>query len=55
MPTGGACKDLNHGFMLKQMVGTKLDVTKLLAPANPAAMPLLPPPADYGDLAAPDG
>jgi len=29
--------------MLKQMVGTKLDVTKLLAPATPAAMPPLPP------------
>ena len=39
-----AILDLNHDFMLKQMVGTKLDVTKLLAPATPAAMPALPNP-----------
>jgi phosphatidylserine/phosphatidylglycerophosphate/cardiolipin synthase-like enzyme len=39
-----AILDLNHDFMLKQMVGTKLDVSKLLAPATPAAMPPLPPP-----------
>ena len=38
-----AILDLNHDFMLKQMVGTKLDVTKLLAPKTPAAMPPLPP------------
>jgi phosphatidylserine/phosphatidylglycerophosphate/cardiolipin synthase-like enzyme len=38
-----AILDLNHDFMLKQMVGTKLDMTKLLAPAAPAAMPPLPP------------
>jgi hypothetical protein len=38
-----AILDLNHDFMLKQMVGTKLDVTKLQAPAASAAMPPLPP------------
>jgi phosphatidylserine/phosphatidylglycerophosphate/cardiolipin synthase-like enzyme len=38
-----AILDLNHDFMLKQMVGTKLDVTKLLAPKNRDAMPPLPP------------
>jgi phosphatidylserine/phosphatidylglycerophosphate/cardiolipin synthase-like enzyme len=38
-----AILDLNHDFMLKQMVGTKLDVTKLLAPKTPAAAPPLPP------------
>ena len=38
-----AILDLNHDFMLKQMVGTNLDVTKLLAPKTPAAMPPLPP------------
>jgi hypothetical protein len=38
-----AILDLNHDFMLKQMVGTKLDVSALLAPKTPAAMPLLPP------------
>ena len=38
-----AILDLNHDFMLKQMVGTKLDVTKLLAPKTPAATPPLPP------------
>jgi phosphatidylserine/phosphatidylglycerophosphate/cardiolipin synthase-like enzyme len=38
-----AILDLNHDFMLKQMVGTKLDVTKMLAPAAKAAMPPLPP------------
>jgi len=38
-----AILDLNHDFMLKQMVGTQLDVKKLLAPKTPAAMPALPP------------
>jgi phosphatidylserine/phosphatidylglycerophosphate/cardiolipin synthase-like enzyme len=38
-----AILDLNHDFMLKQMVGSKLDVTKLLAPTAKAAMPPLPP------------
>jgi len=38
-----AILDLNHDFMLKQMVGSKLDVTKLLAPKNSGAMPPLPP------------
>src|SRR6266550_658123 len=35
--------DINHDNMLKQMVGTKLDVSALLAPKAPAAMPPLPP------------
>ncbi len=44
-----AILDLNHDFMLKQMVGTKLDVSKLLAPQEQAAMPPLPPrPAGAG-------
>jgi phosphatidylserine/phosphatidylglycerophosphate/cardiolipin synthase-like enzyme len=38
-----AILDLNHDFMLKQMTGTKLDVTKLLAPKTPGVMPPLPP------------
>jgi phosphatidylserine/phosphatidylglycerophosphate/cardiolipin synthase-like enzyme len=37
-----AVLDLNHDFMLKQMVGTKLDVHRLLAPTKPGAMPPLP-------------
>jgi hypothetical protein len=38
-----AILDLNHEFMLKQMVGTKLDVSKLLAPTAKDATPPLPP------------
>jgi hypothetical protein len=38
-----AILDLNHDFMLKQMVGSKLPVTGLLAPTAPGAMPPLPP------------
>jgi phosphatidylserine/phosphatidylglycerophosphate/cardiolipin synthase-like enzyme len=38
-----AILDLNHDFMLKQMVGSKLDVTKLLAPTAKDSMPPLPP------------
>jgi len=38
-----AILDLNHDFMLKQMSGTKLDVTKLLAPSDPGTTPPLPP------------
>ena len=38
-----AIPGLNHDFILKQMVSTKLDVTTLLAPKTPAAMPPLPP------------
>jgi phosphatidylserine/phosphatidylglycerophosphate/cardiolipin synthase-like enzyme len=38
-----AILDLNHDFMLKQMVGTKLDMTHLLAPKVKEAMPPLPP------------
>ena len=35
-----AILDLNHDFMLKQMVGTKLDTAKLMAkPAQPPAAP----------------
>jgi phosphatidylserine/phosphatidylglycerophosphate/cardiolipin synthase-like enzyme len=38
-----AILDLNHDFMLKQMVGTKLDMSKLLGPTTSGAMPPLPP------------
>jgi len=38
-----AILDLNHDFMLKQMVGTHLDMSRLLAPKSPGAMPPLPP------------
>ena len=38
-----AILDLNHDFMLKQMAGTKLDVTRLLAPTAAGTMPPLPP------------
>ena len=38
-----AILDLNHDFMLKQMVGSKLDVTRLLAPTASGATPPLPP------------
>jgi phosphatidylserine/phosphatidylglycerophosphate/cardiolipin synthase-like enzyme len=40
-----AVLDLNHDFMLKQMVGTKLDVQHLLASTQPGTMPPLPPAA----------
>ncbi|MGE5134846.1 MAG: phospholipase D-like domain-containing protein [Gemmatimonadota bacterium] len=44
-----AVLDLNHDFMLKQMVGTKLDTRKLMASTDHAAMPPLPPrPASAG-------
>ncbi len=38
-----AILDLNHDFMLKQMVGTNLDVTKFQAPATGDTMPAMPP------------
>ena len=38
-----AVLDLNHDFMLKQMVGSKLDTSKLLAPQSGTALPPLPP------------
>jgi phosphatidylserine/phosphatidylglycerophosphate/cardiolipin synthase-like enzyme len=38
-----AILDLNHDFMLKQMAGSKLDMSKLLAPTAKDAMPPLPP------------
>jgi phosphatidylserine/phosphatidylglycerophosphate/cardiolipin synthase-like enzyme len=38
-----AILDLNHDFMLKQMVGSKLNVTKLLAPSASSSAPPLPP------------
>ncbi len=38
-----AVLDLNHDFMLKQMAGTKLDVTSLLAPTGTGQTPPLPP------------
>ncbi len=34
-----AILDLNHDFMLKQMVGSKLDMHPLLAPTTPARCP----------------
>ena len=47
-----AILDLNHDFMLKQMVGTKLDVASLLAPKAASASPPLPPaPAGSADPA----
>jgi hypothetical protein len=45
-----AILDLNHDFMLKQMVGSGLDVSKFLAPATPGSAPPLPPqPASAAD------
>jgi hypothetical protein len=44
-----AILDLNHDFMLKQMVGTNLNVSTLLAPKAGAATPPLPP--DPGNAA----
>jgi phosphatidylserine/phosphatidylglycerophosphate/cardiolipin synthase-like enzyme len=38
-----AILDLNHDFMLKQMVGTKLDVAHLRAATTGATLPPLPP------------
>ena len=38
-----AVLDLNHDFMLKQMKGSKLDMTKLFASTDPGATPPLPP------------
>ena len=38
-----AILDLNHDFMLKQMVGTKLNVAGLLAPKSGGSVPPLPP------------
>jgi phosphatidylserine/phosphatidylglycerophosphate/cardiolipin synthase-like enzyme len=38
-----AILDLNHDFMLKQMVGSKLNVSKLLAPQAKESMPPMPP------------
>jgi phosphatidylserine/phosphatidylglycerophosphate/cardiolipin synthase-like enzyme len=46
-----AILDLNHDFMLKQMVGSRLNVAKFAAPASPAAMPPLPP--EPASLSAP--
>jgi phosphatidylserine/phosphatidylglycerophosphate/cardiolipin synthase-like enzyme len=48
-----AILDLNHDFMLKQMAGTKLDVTSLLASSTKATMPPLPPAPPSAQLAAP--
>src|ERR1700742_1931990 len=39
-----AILDLNHDFMLKQMAGTKIDTTKLMA--KPAQQPAAPTPAN---------
>jgi phosphatidylserine/phosphatidylglycerophosphate/cardiolipin synthase-like enzyme len=38
-----AVLDLNHDFMLKQMGGTKLDMSHLMAPSDPGSTPPLPP------------
>ena len=38
-----AILDLNHDFMLKQMVGSGLNVPKFLAPTAPGTTPPLPP------------
>jgi phosphatidylserine/phosphatidylglycerophosphate/cardiolipin synthase-like enzyme len=38
-----AILDLNHDFMLKQMVGSKLDPAPLMAPSTPGSTPPLPP------------
>ena len=38
-----AILDLNHDFMLKQMVGSGLNVAKFLAPTTPGSTPPLPP------------
>jgi phosphatidylserine/phosphatidylglycerophosphate/cardiolipin synthase-like enzyme len=38
-----AILDLNHDFMLKQMAGSPLNMTALLAPRTPTTMPPLPP------------
>jgi len=38
-----AVLDLNHDFMLKQMGGTKLDMSHLMAPKDPGSTPPLPP------------
>jgi hypothetical protein len=38
-----AILDINHDFMLKQMSGTTLDTSRLLASRDPAAMPPVPP------------
>jgi phosphatidylserine/phosphatidylglycerophosphate/cardiolipin synthase-like enzyme len=38
-----AVLDLNHDFMLKQMGGSKLDMSHLMAPEDPGSTPPLPP------------
>jgi hypothetical protein len=48
-----AILDLNHDFMLKQMVGSGLKVAKFLAPASPGATPPLPPAPASVSAAAP--
>ena len=48
-----AILDLNHDFMLKQMVGSKLDVTKLLAPSASGSAPPLPPEPASGESHGP--
>ena len=47
-----AILDLNHDFMLKQMAGTNLNTTGLLASSNKDAMPPLPP--DPSQATAPE-
>jgi phosphatidylserine/phosphatidylglycerophosphate/cardiolipin synthase-like enzyme len=51
-----AILDLNHDFMLKQMAGTKLNVTSLLASKDKGTLPPLPPaPPSAGAPAAAGG
>jgi phosphatidylserine/phosphatidylglycerophosphate/cardiolipin synthase-like enzyme len=38
-----AVLDLNHDFMLKQMAGSKLNMSPLMAPTDPGKTPPLPP------------
>jgi hypothetical protein len=47
-----AILDLNHDFMLKQMVGTKLDVAAFLAPPPKEPASQVPPSA-AGQASAP--
>jgi hypothetical protein len=42
-PPKPAVLDLDHDFMLKQMTGSKLDMTNLRASTSSATMPPLPP------------
>ena len=47
-----AVLDLNHDFMLKQMGGSKLDMSHLMAPTDPGSTPPLPPPPPSAQITA---